>query len=269
MLVAVFGDAHGHADALEAVITAADGCGADELWSLGDMIGGGPDPEHVVTVTRERCAIALMGNHDYGATGSVDPLRFGEPGSPAVRSIELARERLGGADVEWMRSRKPAARRWGVQCWHGSPRNAVHEYVGSSNAGACLAAQRAQLGLVGHTHVPAAWNETPRGARRVKIQPGVPLDIAAGKWLLNPGAVGAPAPSRLGWWDALDAQAADGALWLLLDLEARTATWERAAYDPTPVRARASALGLDDARAPSQASAPWPAPTQPASPPGV
>jgi predicted phosphodiesterase len=248
MLVAVFGDAHAHAEALEAVIGAADGCRVDELWSLGDMIGGGPDPEHVVTVTRERCAVALMGNHDYAATGAVDPLRFGEPGSLAVRSLELARERLAGADVEWMRSRKPAARRWAVQSWHASPRNAVHEYVGSSNADACLAVQRAALGLVGHTHVAAAWQQTSRGLRRARIRPGVPLDIAAGKWLLNPGAVGAPAPSRLGWWDALDAQAADGAFWLLLDLDARTATWQRAPYDPAPARARARALGLDDAR---------------------
>ena len=82
MVVAVFGDAHGHAEALDAVIGAAEACGAQELWSLGDMIGRGPDPEHVVTRTRERCAVALMGNHDYGATGSAEPTRFGEPGSP-------------------------------------------------------------------------------------------------------------------------------------------------------------------------------------------
>jgi predicted phosphodiesterase len=202
MLVAVFGDAHAHAEALDAVIRAAESHGVRELWSLGDMIGGGPDPEHVVGLTRERCAVALLGNHDYVATGSVDPLRFGEPGSPGVRSLELARERLAGADIEWMRARKPAARRDGVQCWHGSPRHPVREYVGSSNAAACLAIQRAELGLVGHTHIPAAWQQTPSGARAAKIRPGAPLDIATGKWLLNPGAVGAPAPTRLGWWNA-------------------------------------------------------------------
>jgi hypothetical protein len=108
------------------------------------------------------------------------------------RSLELARERLSGADLEWLRSRKPAARRDGVQSWHGGPRNAVWEYVGSSNARACLAAQRAELRVVGHTHVPGAWQKTPRGARRAKIRPGVPLDIATGKWLLNPGPVGRP-----------------------------------------------------------------------------
>jgi predicted phosphodiesterase len=250
MRVAVFGDSHAHAEALEAVIGAADRCGVQQLWSLGDMIGGGPDPECVVRWTRERCKVALLGNHDYGATGSVDPLRLGEPGSAGVRSIELAREWLSAAGIEWLRSRKPAARRDGVQCWHGSPRNPVWEYVGSSNAGACLAVQRAELGLVGHTHVPAAWQQTPRGAHRAEIHPGVPMDIATGRWLLNPGAVGAPVPSRLGWWDALEVQAADGAFWLLLDLEQRTATWQRAPYDPAPARTRARALGLDDARVP-------------------
>jgi predicted phosphodiesterase len=249
MLVAVFGDSHAHAEALDAVIGAAEGSDVQELWSLGDMVGSGPDPEYVVRRTRERCAVALMGNHDYGATGSVDPERLGEPGSAGVRSIELARERLAGSDIEWMRSRKPAARRHGVQCWHGSPRNPVWEYVGSSTAGASLAAQRAELGLVGHTHVPAAWQQTPRGARRINVEPGVPLDIGTGKWLLNPGAVGAPVPSRMGWWPALEVQAAEGAFWLLLDLEERTATWLRAPYDPAPARTRARGLGLDEARA--------------------
>ena len=247
MVVAVLADAHAHAEAFDAAIAAGEACGAEQLWSLGDMIGRGPDPEHVVIGTRERCAVALMGNHDYGATGSAEATRFGEPGSPAVRSIELACERLSAADIQWMRSRRPAARRGEVQCWHGGPRNAVHEYVGPSNASACLAVQRAALGLVGHTHVAAAWRATPRGASAVRIRVGEPLELSGGKWLLNPGAVGAPAPSRLGWWDALDLQAADGAYWLLLDLERRTATWQRAPYDPTAARARARELGLDDA----------------------
>jgi hypothetical protein len=78
----------------------------------------------------------------------------------------------------------------------------------------------------------------------------VALDISTGKWLLNAGAVGAPVPSRLGWWDALEVQAAAGAFWLLLDLEARTATWRRAPYDPAPARTAARALTLDHAPVP-------------------
>jgi len=246
VVVAVFGDVHAHAEAFDAVLAAAAASGAEELWSLGDMIGRGPDPEHVVARTRAACAVALMGNHDYGATGGAEPARFEVAGPAAVRSIELARERLAPEDVEWMRARKPAARRGDVQCWHGGPRNAVHQYVGPSNAADCLALQRASVGLVGHTHVAAAWRATARGARAARLRVGEPLDLANGKWLLNPGAVGAPAPSRRRWWDALDEQAAYGAYWLLLDLDARVATWRRAPYDPAPARARARALDLDD-----------------------
>ena len=115
MLVAVFADAHAHAEAFDAVVAAAAEAGVEQLWSLGDMIGRGPDPAYVVSATRERCAVALMGNHDYAATGSADPLRFGAPGSPAVRSIEHAVSELSPDDVAWMRSRKPAARLRTVQ----------------------------------------------------------------------------------------------------------------------------------------------------------
>ena len=242
MVVAVFADAHAHGDSLDAVLSSAAACGAQHFWSLGDMLGGGPDPERTLAATRERCSIALSGNHDYGVTGAVEPARLG---TAAARSIEVARERLSGDDMAWLRSRKPAARRDAVQCWHGSPRNPVWEFVGSRNAGACLAVQKAPLGLVGHTHVPAAWQATPgAGARRVKVVTGIAIDISQGKWLLNPGAVGGPLPSQLGRWDGLDAQAAEGASWLLLDFDAATATWHRAPFDPAPARRRARALGL-------------------------
>jgi predicted phosphodiesterase len=239
--VGVLADAHAHADALEAVLAAASG--VDELWSLGDMVGTGPDPRHVVSRTRELCRVALLGNHDYLA------LRDGE----ANPSIEHARAVLDEDALAWMRSRKPAANVYGAddevdaregeppgersqrrepagrvvaQMWHGGPHNAVHEFVGPRNAPSCLERQRAPLGLVGHTHVPAAFHD---GTRRVRLVPGEPLDISQGKWLLNPGAV---------------YSATGTALWLLLDLEARTATWMAASFDPAPAAERARRLGF-------------------------
>jgi calcineurin-like phosphoesterase family protein len=239
-VVAVFGDAHAHAEALEAVLAAS--AGADERWSLGDMLGGGPDPARVLARTREACRVALVGNHDYGATGSVDPSRLGAFGA---RSVELALEQLSADELEWLRRRRPAARREGVQCWHGSPRNPVWEFVGKANAGACLQAQRAPIGLVAHTHVAGAWTLDGGRPRAVPVRFDEPLELEDAKWLLNPGAVGAPAPSRAGWWEGLSAQAA--AYWLELDLGERVATWRSAPFDPEPARARARELGLADA----------------------
>ena len=100
--------------------------------------------------------------------------------SPCARSSSRA-SGWATTTIAWLRTRQPAARRGDVQCWHGSPRNAVHEFVGASNAAACLGVQKATLGLVAHTHVPAAWREEPRGVRQVRIAPGEPLEISSGQ----------------------------------------------------------------------------------------
>lgn len=215
MKIAVFADIHACSEALDAVLAAADG--VDQLWSLGDMVGTGPDPVEVVARVRAECRIALVGNHDYLA------LRDGA----ANASIEHARAVLDDDALAWMRSRKPASRVGeAIQMWHGGPHNAVHEFVGPRNASACLALQRAPLGLVGHTHVAAAFSSE---APRVRISPGRPLDITRGKWLLNPGAVFMPTGV---------------ASWLLLDLSVGTATWMEAPFDPDPAAERARRLGF-------------------------
>src|SRR3954462_11726775 len=200
------------------------------------MVGTGPDPAEVVARVREGCRIAVLGNHDYLA------LRDGG----ANPSIEHGRAVLSADALAWMRSRKPAASvreragatpgepaaRVVAQLWHGGPHNAVHEFVGPRNARDCLAVQRAPIGLVGHTHVPAAFHDR---TRKVTIIPGEPLDISEGKWLLNPGAVGAPHGSL----------PHTTALWLLLDLHQRTAPWMAEPFDPGPAAERARRLGFE------------------------
>src|SRR3954467_9046683 len=188
MRVGVFADPHAHADALRAVLAAAVDADVQELWCLGDLVGSGPDPAGVVAMVRSYCTVALAGNHDYAVTGAVDPAVFGAPSSPHHRSLELAREALeDSGDLDWLRSRKPAARRHGVQCWHASPRNAVWEFVTDANAEACLHRQRDALGLIGHTHVPGAWQRLAGGrAQRMSITVDRLLELGEAKWLLNP-----------------------------------------------------------------------------------
>jgi hypothetical protein len=247
--VAVFADVHAHADALEAVLAAAVDAAVSELWCLGDIVGSGPDPARVTSLVRAYCAVALAGNHDYGASGSVDRAAFGPPDSPGRRSLELAAAALEtSGDLQWLGSRKPAARRGAAQCWHASPRNPVWEFVTSANAEACLHHQRERLGLVGHTHAAAAWRARPGGGvDQVRVRADRPLDVSAGKWLLNPGAAGAPFPARGGWWAAMEAHARAGAWWLELDLDERLATWRRAPFDLRPALHRARELGLVEA----------------------
>ena len=205
----------------------------------------GPRPEHV-SPHAERCAVALMGNHDYGATGAVEPARFGEPGSPARRRSSSRASGCGEGRrrVDALAQARGAPRRRAVLARRAAQRRS-HEYVGAvecrrpaspSSAGA--------LGLVGHTHGAAAWRRRRGRARAVRSASASRSTSPTGKWLLNPGAVGAPVPPRRGWWDALDAEPP----------RARSGCCSTSSGAPRrggarrttrrPARARARALGL-------------------------
>ena len=113
MRVAVFGDAHGHAEALDAVIAAAEAHGA-----RGAVVARRHDrPRARIPSTSSRARasaarVALMGNHDYGATG------VGRPGP--VRRARLA--------ARCARSSSPASAWSGADstgCARASPRPAA------------------------------------------------------------------------------------------------------------------------------------------------
>lgn len=61
----VIGDVHGHADALENLITEIDPNPGDRIVLLGDLIDRGPDARMVIRIARERGdTFALKGNHE-------------------------------------------------------------------------------------------------------------------------------------------------------------------------------------------------------------
>ena len=62
----------------------------------------------------------------------------------------------------------------------------------------------------------------------------------------EPGRGRRAGTATAGWWDALDRQAADGAFWLLLDLEQPHGDVAPRALRPGTGPPRARALGLDD-----------------------
>jgi diadenosine tetraphosphatase ApaH/serine/threonine PP2A family protein phosphatase len=108
-----------------------------------------------------------------------------------------------------------------VPLYHGSPRDPVWEYVMEVHqARAALEDRPARLTLVGHTHVPFSWRLTTDGALESW---GVPADgrlvLDAGRWLVNPGAVGQPRDG--------DARAA----WALYDPDAGVIEFRRTPYD--------------------------------------
>ena len=216
MRVAVISDIHSNLPALQAVLADVDREAPDELWCLGDIVGYGPYPNECVDLTRERAALSLCGNHDLAVVGAIDVSDFtGDAGEAASWTTSA----LGEPEAAWLRGLSPSAEREGFELYHGSPRDAVWDYVLSEQVALIsILETTAPIVLVGHSHVALAlaWDGTELSGG---LAPGgTEIDLAAGRWLLNPGSVGQPRDS--------DPRAA----WLLIDAAAGQASFRRVPY---------------------------------------
>ena len=110
------------------------------------------------------------------------------------------------------------------------------EYVLSPGiAYAGLAATSQDLVLVGHSHVALVFRLST--TTLATAAEGTEAELNDERWLLNPGSVGQPRDG--------DPRAA----WLLLDLDARRATFRRVEYDVEKTQAEIRGRGLPEALA--------------------
>ncbi|MGD9735729.1 MAG: metallophosphoesterase [Solirubrobacterales bacterium] len=221
MRVAVLSDIHANRPALEAVLEAIGETEVEELWCLGDLVGYGADPDRCTELVRERCALTLCGNHDLAVLGELDIATFSES---AATAVEWTRAAASEESLDYLRSLAPQGSRAKVGLFHASPRDPVWEYVLSlDQAEAGLEAMEERVGLIGHSHValfftrPAA--KRPTYAQGAQAGDGASVEIASGRWLLNPGSVGQPRDG--------DPRAA----WLELDAGSWSARYHRVPYD--------------------------------------
>jgi diadenosine tetraphosphatase ApaH/serine/threonine PP2A family protein phosphatase len=233
--VAAVSDIHANLPALEAVLGAIDIAGVDETWCLGDVIGYGAEPDECTDLVRERCDVCLVGNHDLAVLGALDVGAFSEA---AAEAVSWTRAQVAERTLELLRELEPAGERQGVGLFHASPRDPVWEYVLSAEqADACLDAQSERIGLIGHSHVSLFFVRTDGGEQEDEIRGSQAgddtlLELAAGRWLINPGSVGQPRDG--------DPRAA----WLELDTDACTARFHRVGYDVERAAASIVAAGL-------------------------
>jgi predicted phosphodiesterase len=232
MRVAVISDIHGNLHALEAVLADIDRETVDEVWSLGDVVGYGPRPNECCDVVRERASTALCGNHDLAVLGTLDVSEFSGDAAVAAR---WAAGVLGEEQRSWLESLEPFARREGVELYHGSARDPVWEYVLSEDAAlATLAATEAPLVCVGHSHVPLALAWDGAVLDGGLAPDGSSVDLAAARFVLNPGSVGQPRDG--------DARAS----WLLVDVPGGRGTFHRVTYPIAETQAEIRARSLPE-----------------------
>jgi diadenosine tetraphosphatase ApaH/serine/threonine PP2A family protein phosphatase len=231
--VAIVSDIHGNLHALEAVLEAIDRDAPDAIWCLGDLVGYGPRPNRCCAVVAERADVCLIGNHDLAVLGRLDLDDFHPDAALSARWTTAALEDERRVYLESLVS---SGEREGVGLFHASPRDPVWEYVLTPDvAKASMAATSQELVLVGHSHVALHYRLSD--GMLLPAAEGTELGLADDRWLLNPGSVGQPRDT--------DPRAA----WMLLDLDARRASFRRVEYDVATTQQEIRDRGLPEALA--------------------
>lgn len=219
MRVAVISDIHANLPALEAVLTAVDETGVDEIWCLGDAVGYGARPRECLELLLDRCAICLRGNHDLAALGEIDIRTFS---SGAALAAKWTRKELGSDGLEMIdRLGGSSAEREGVGLYHASPRDPVWEYVVDSElAERNLSFQPRRISLIGHSHIALYFTRLDDADRisAILAPEGTSRDLGEGQWLINPGSIGQPRDG--------DPRAA----WVLFDTDPPAIEYRRTRY---------------------------------------
>jgi diadenosine tetraphosphatase ApaH/serine/threonine PP2A family protein phosphatase len=212
---------HANLPAFRAVLDDVAETDADETWCLGDLVGYGAQPDECVALAREACDVCLVGNHDLVVLGKLDMATFS---FNAAMAAEWTKQNIAKESLDFLGELGPADTGRQIGLFHASPRDPVWEYVLSiRQASDCLDAQPRRVCLIGHSHV-ACYFSRPNADSSIDetigevATAGTGLDMAEGRWLVNPGSVGQPRDG--------DPRAA----WLMLDTEAWTARFHRVEY---------------------------------------
>lgn len=199
--IAVISDIHANLEALTVVFNDIDRRGIKTVVCLGDIIGYGPNPRECLDLVIERCAWALMGNHDYAVL--FEPTNFNAGAEAAAfwtrRQFETEPDKakrnrrwefLGNLSIR--QNFAP-----GFSAVHGSPRRPINEYIFADDVTSAPTKMEQcferidRACVVGHTHVQGVFTDEPEFLQAVKLS-NVYRFNSHEKAIINVGSVGQP-----------------------------------------------------------------------------
>ena len=192
MRVAVIADIHGNYRALESVFADIDKLGIDEIISLGDNIGYGPEPEEVVLALLRRNVTSVMGNHELGLI-SVGYFNRLNPG--AKESLEITKNLLSEKSLCWLGNLPAVYLCHGARFVHGCPPQSMTAYLFSPSANRLqriFSTYPETYCFAGHTHNLSWFALKDNMVTCSKLKTGSFALSRDCRHLILPGSIGQP-----------------------------------------------------------------------------
>lgn len=192
MRFAVLSDIHANLDALEAVLADLAPLNLEAVYSLGDTIGYGAQPDEVVARLATEGIPSVLGNHELAVLQPAELEWF----NPIAReSLERTMDMLSEASRARIREFPRFAVHHGCRMVHGFPPDSpiIYQFqVSREEIRALAAALPERLCFTGHTHFPEIITCAAGEVQRQDFPPEVQALDPEGFHIVNVGSVGQP-----------------------------------------------------------------------------
>ena len=195
MRLAVFSDTHANFDALEQVLKDIGRCAVDEVISLGDNIGYGPEPDRVIKKLKSLRIPSVRGNHEL-ALEDEEYLNWFNPA--ARKSLIKTRKMLSKASLNHISLFKPYIKSYDCRFVHGFPPDSSLIYmfqVSESRKQEVFEEMSERLCFIGHTHTLEIMGYAKKEIQYEDLPEGVSRLDPEMKYIINIGSVGQPRDS--------------------------------------------------------------------------
>jgi predicted phosphodiesterase len=192
MRIAVLSDIHGNMDAFEKVLEDIESCRPDAVFSLGDNIGYGAEPERVIQTLMRLRIPSVLGNHELAAN---DPGFLGWFNPLARQSLAMTFERLSPDSLSFIKQLPTHLSAQGLRLVHGFPPDSPTLYmfqIETRQKHRILMGLPERVCFVGHTHVLEIAAGDREGLSEVGFKEGVNALDAEHAYVINIGSVGQP-----------------------------------------------------------------------------
>ncbi len=188
MRYAILGDIHSNLEALSAVLALARKTGVDGFFSVGDIVGYGPDPEPCMDLLAAAQCRAVAGNHDEAVAGLTD---FSHYSDGARAGIIWTQEKIAASTVSKLKALPLTLETPHFSVVHASLESPSQwPYIlDGQHAVPSIALQKQPVCFYGHTHLPVVFRDDGMAMRFHEAC--LSLDKKR-RYLINAGSVGQP-----------------------------------------------------------------------------
>jgi predicted phosphodiesterase len=192
MQIAIIADIHGNLEAFEAVLDHIHTENVSHIFSLGDNVGYGPDPEAVMQRIRKEKILSVLGNHEMAMKNDTFISWFNPMAQKAViyTRAHLSEESLGEIR-EYPKSRVFENLRF----VHGAPPSSPLLYLfqlADDKLARCLDRLNESICFAGHTHDLHIIEYDGAQIERLPLPLGDTELNPKYKYVINVGSVGQP-----------------------------------------------------------------------------